>query len=448
VAKFERYILWFPGQHNPEVFGFARVRSRIIMSLRRAGFTVVDGGYDPPPDCIQISYGQPFEHREYRLVWDRKPGVKASIGFTSFESSNLPKGWAEACEQHDAIWTTSNFCVDVLNKDLAAKGIVKSVKNITHGVDPGCFPLMDRPVRGTSPSDPFTFLWRGLHPLDRKRGYFVEEIFQRIKLPNWKLIMKYAPGAANRHMFVNRKNVDWICEYWHDEQLRAALFNTDCLVQPSRCEGFGLEPLESLATGQPVIITKFSGYLDYLYSGKEIWDNNTQIFKALGLDPDKFTNSEGVPSGMSVGLDWVPSDSFYKVESKRVLKKEEDVTMRSLLHADWDYGQDAFVSNEALADAMIYAYDHRGALKMLSREASRIVHRDFNWNMCAKDIYDGLCEIIEPDKIAYESPRIWLDYLNYLHCSGNRLRGPSVRGVDIPESDDLILPEEVNPNVH
>lgn len=47
------------------------------------------------------------------------------------------------------------------------------------------------------------------------------------------------------------------------EQLAPLYKACDCLVWPSRGESFGLPPLESLAVGTPVIVTRWGGMMDY-----------------------------------------------------------------------------------------------------------------------------------------------------------------------------------------
>jgi len=63
--------------------------------------------------------------------------------------------------------------------------------------------------------------------------------------------------------FSTTSNVKIICGELPFHSIYDLLSEADCFVFPSRGEGFSLPPIEAMATGKPVILTKGHSHMDY-----------------------------------------------------------------------------------------------------------------------------------------------------------------------------------------
>lgn len=430
--------LWFSGYDSPEYVGFSRVRMRLIDHLKKHGFTVFHGGKVPPKNCIQISWGQPFNIKEDREVWDRKDGVSYSVGYTVFESSKMPNEWAENFKQHDVAASASSFCVDSLMEEFKDKLIDMPVYKISHGVDSTFFPPLLRDYnRGTKEnSDPFTFLWVGMNPSDRKRGSLVEKCFKKLKLPNCKLILKFVPLHSSPGIFYDVDKVSSISQYYKHNELLSLLYNSDAFIYPTRCEGFGLQPLEFGATGLPVSTTAYSGQMDYIYDGKEVWKTlkdrvDSKLHKL-------FMDDNGELSAICLPLkDYKISDSFYIEEQKRLNKlKEKGVEVKYL--KDIDYGEweakDALVSDEEVCTAMELMYENQKDFKEIANSMSRHIHANWTWDRAVSDMIRMFESMGILKDIQWETPMSFTPEANFLKVGNNSIRYPTI--TNWPEEPD------------
>lgn len=58
-------------------------------------------------------------------------------------------------------------------------------------------------------------------------------------------------------------NIEVICEKMTEQDLLMVLERSNCMVYPSRGEGFGITPLEAMATGLPAIVPNAHGISEY-----------------------------------------------------------------------------------------------------------------------------------------------------------------------------------------
>jgi len=456
-----KLALWFPGVDTPEFVGFSRVRMRLINELKKHGFIVLSGGYTPPDNCIQISWTQPFDTDEYKEAWDKKDDSKVaiSIGYTTFESSLLPNGWAENFEQHDAAWTTSNFCVDVLGSALSEKNINKKVYRVRHGVDSSFFPILSRDAfRGTERStDSFNFLWMGLSPQDRKRGRDVHEAFKIVqsKHPDWNidLIIKFLPLNNKRGHFWGLNHVSYLCKFMPHNELLAMLYNTDAFIYPSRCEGFGLQPLELTATGIPCAATAYSGMIDYLFDAEAIWKDNESYFLKSFPTLDPFKDFNGALNGLMYAYKrFNISDSFYVEEERRVAQINQDRIEQGLPPMEIPHGitygewaaKDAIVPLEDIVQSMEFLYENQYSAKLLANLAAKYIHSHWTWDIAIDDIVECFKDMGIYNDIAKQSAEAsFIPDLNFLKVS----TGKSIRSKRWPNNlIDEIEGSDIDPN--
>ena len=127
------------------------------------------------------------------------------------------------------------------------------------------------------PSEAHVLAWHGRVQLERKG--------LDVLLSAWRLLAEERRGADLRLLLVGSGhdddrfrsllretglgNVLWVDEYIRDRaELDRLLVAADVWVLPSRHEGFPVAPLEAMACGLPVVLTRVSGAADILEHGE------------------------------------------------------------------------------------------------------------------------------------------------------------------------------------
>lgn len=257
------------------------------------------------------------------------------IGYTMIEATRMSKRWAAICNSMNMIFVPCAWLVDVFKES----GVTVPIKQVRQGISVERYAYIERPERET-----FTF---GIAAYldDRKNWQDVVRAFSSEFSPheNVKLILK-----NNNPQF----------GYWQprDERVRIIHNNysykemtqlyelLDCFVFISRGEGAGMPPREAMATGLPVIIADYSG------------------------------TAELVKEGCSYGIKPVA------VDYPDPRQGEQPGNM-----ARYDIAEIMYW--------MRYAYEHRDEGKKMGRRASEWMHRDYNWDACAKVVYGYLKEL-------------------------------------------------------
>lgn len=214
------------------------------------------------------------------------------IAYTMFESDKYPPFWEPWLKQADLVLVPTQFCADVMEDNFKIKPEV-----VPLGYDPDFFYFLDRSDR---PEDhEFTFLhfdafkWR--KGWDLTFTAFNEEFGEDepVKLV-FKTTLGITPPLSNYPKIVK------IVGKLPQEEMYEVLRDADCFVFPSRGEGFGLTPLEAMATGLRAIIPNHTGMATY-------FDNRYNI----GLDcveiDAKYDNTE--LKKLELGHQWEPTVS-------------------------------------------------------------------------------------------------------------------------------------------
>jgi glycosyltransferase involved in cell wall biosynthesis len=220
--------------------------------------------YNSPKTRVQMYYGpDPVETAHYKSQY--------RIHMSQHESTLIFPHKAEAynkdCEE---VWTANYWGADaVLNSGVAENKIYV----YEHGVDPLLYsPLL----RGSKNKIRFLHIDSGS---PRKRSDLVEKAFSLI-YPKYKnnieLTLKYTHFPhSGKNWFDNsvlESQGDWVSpgiryikETLTNEEMTELISFHDVLVYPSEGEGFGMIPLEAMATGMPVISThEWCSYSKYL----------------------------------------------------------------------------------------------------------------------------------------------------------------------------------------
>lgn len=230
-----------------EYNGYGYATANMIASLERLGHEVTLN--DPSAD-VEIWFDQP-EH------WKFSKGPYR-IGYHPWESTQLLKSrkpdWYEQMNQCDEIWTPSPLIAQWYKDYMNIKPPVYVYE---HGVDPVWKPKK-RAVDGT-----FKFLHCG-GEAQRKGSKETMQCFRlafdknddvhmtmKLLSPGWNI------GWLNRVEFLNKMmSLEELIQLYHDHHV---------YVYPSWGEGFGLTPLQAMATGMPTItVPGWAPYADFL----------------------------------------------------------------------------------------------------------------------------------------------------------------------------------------
>lgn len=215
------------GAHN----GYGYAAKMCQDSLRELGHEV--NWRDDTAD-IEINFIQP-----HNWHWT---GVDYRIGYVPWESTELPDGWLERMNEVDEIWTPS----PVIAQWYVDAGVKKDVKIYEHGVESLWEPIR-RPV-----DDRFRIMHHGAEAL-RKGGNETIRAFQSVLWDEdatlvLKMMLKQFQVHDTPHIHIHKTKITL-------EELVALYHSCHMFAYPSWGEGFGLTPLQAMATGMPVLIT-------------------------------------------------------------------------------------------------------------------------------------------------------------------------------------------------
>ena len=180
---------------------------------------------------------------------------KYVIGFTYWETTVLPPSWVEQMNKCDEIWTASSWARDVF----ISSGVTKPVYAFNLGIDSAIFKYKER-----KNSIPFTFIHVG-SPSTRKNTQLAVDAFIELfgTSENYRLIIK-SNGPPDARRFVGGSNlgglyginnIKIIDNYLTDSELANLFWQCHCMIYPTRGEGWGMAPFQSIATGLPTICT-------------------------------------------------------------------------------------------------------------------------------------------------------------------------------------------------
>ena len=191
----------------------------------------------------------------------RTPDV---IWHTMFEARPLPPDWAPVLNRCAAIWTPAAWNVEVFRES----GVTAPIYVGGYGVDPAEFgpELFER--RDVT-DETYTFMWAGTSLGDgtvlgdRKGGDLVLAAFRKLNLSHSRLILKASGSSAIRRLNGDER-IMLIADSVDVRHYAALLALADCFVYPSHGEGFGLQPLEAMAMGLPVIAPAYSVMTEFI----------------------------------------------------------------------------------------------------------------------------------------------------------------------------------------
>jgi glycosyltransferase involved in cell wall biosynthesis len=285
-------------------YGYAGVQ--LIKSWQDQNVPVWWGREECP---VAFTFGQPFYYE-----WQRDDQYK--IGYTPWESTHIPYGWANRMNEMDEIWTTSEACKEWF----ILGGVKKKIRVLHHGINSDHFPVKKRTWWN---DQTFKFLHIG-EPAQRKGGELVYRAFEDCfgDDPRYHLTLKGNPTFK-----VELPNVTVVKRKLDQDELASLYHAHHAFVYPTNGEGFGLLPFQAAATGMPTLVTDWSGPVDYM---QFCWPLHREK-KLVKCDYDPHEGFWAQPNYESLKL-WMEyvSDSpayFFSQAHRRAL----------LLHKNWQW---------------------------------------------------------------------------------------------------------------
>ncbi|PYS72851.1 MAG: glycosyl transferase family 1 [Acidobacteria bacterium] len=208
------------------------------------------------------------------------------VGYWIWELPNVPADWLDAFSLVNEVWAASSFVQTVVAKKCPVP--VTRIPLVVELERGNLFPRRHFDLREN------VFLFLSMcdtgSVFERKNPLGAIEAFKKafspddptvvliVKItgpptrpPNWDLIQTHIRGY---------KNIRLIDRLLTREEVSSLLLGTDCLVSLHRSEGFGLLPAEAMSLGKPVIVTNWSGNVDYMTSENSVGIN----YKLVELD--------------------------------------------------------------------------------------------------------------------------------------------------------------------
>lgn len=262
-------------RNSGSYFGYAYTYQEIAKHLREYEYNnnKIHIDINSPKSKVQLYYGSPdgfFYDHQYK------------IQMTQWESTMVPPHWVDHAKRYDEWWTANKFGADAfINAGVPSE----KIKIYEHGVDAQTWIPKKR-----GKNDVIRFLHVDSGS-PRKRADMAIEAFKKAfgSSLDYELTLKYShhdPSAKNwfdpvilaNHGEWEGTNIRHIRENISLEALVNLFHYHDVLVYPSEGEGFGLIPLQALATGMPVISTgRWCSYEKYF--------NENIIESELGVSP-------------------------------------------------------------------------------------------------------------------------------------------------------------------
>lgn len=228
-------------------------------------------------DKLNVHLSESFAGQKVGLLYNYPYGVVSMrsdvrLVYSMFESDKIPEEWADYLNMADEVLVPSKWCQDVFGQ----AGVKSTVVPLGYNQD--VFTYIDRPLP-IQAKRPFTFIH--YDSFNIRKGF--NEVFQAFTEEFGtdepaRLILKTAQnGTAVPILKSQYPNIDVVTGTLPEAELVGLLGQAHCMVYPSRGEGFGITPLEAMATGLPAIVPNAHGISEYFNSNYmlEVKNNDT-----------------------------------------------------------------------------------------------------------------------------------------------------------------------------
>jgi glycosyltransferase involved in cell wall biosynthesis len=264
------------------------------------------------------------------------------VGFTYWETTQLPNKWVNYMNRCDEVWTTSRWAKDVF----ISSGVKVPVFAFDLGINTEAFKYNRKPRSG-----PFTFIHVG-SPSTRKNTQLVVDAFHKLfnYSTDYKLIIKSNGPPDARHIvdghnfgsLYGKRTIEIIDYYLSDSELGDLFGRSDCLVYPTRGEGWGMAPFQAIATGLPTICSNATACTEF--------------------------------ASLSVPLeaDYADTNQFGIYET----------------------GKWADPKIDDVCDKMLYVINNYDEVLKQTKKGSRVIHSSYSWDHVVVPYYNRIMELI------------------------------------------------------
>jgi len=236
--------------------GYGYAATKIAKALRKLTL--------PPADIVDMAEDGfiPAEPRPYDVkgtavtlsippLWHIT--ARRLLGFTMFETTRPPVSFIDNInDKADMLLVPTRWGKEMFRNN----GVTVPVEAVPFGIDPDDYYPLERQ---RAAEQPFIFVWSGTP--DLRKGWDIAYKAFRLAFGSRSdvlLRLHFRETAPVSVRFAD-KNVEVFTDVLPLEALRLFYQQADCLVFPSRGEGWGLPPREAAATGLPVIVTNWGG---------------------------------------------------------------------------------------------------------------------------------------------------------------------------------------------
>jgi glycosyltransferase involved in cell wall biosynthesis len=172
--------------------------------------------------------------------------------FSMWETDELPDNFCNWLSQFDQVVVPCEHNVELFNQ------FHNDVSYCPLGVDHKFWKPMPKPDG--------VFRFQGGGSLWKRKGMDVlVKAFNALNLPDAELHIKAAPHAQDVPSH-NLGNKVFLNRTWMTPEEQRSWYNkADCFVAPARGEGFGLMPLQAIASGIPTIVSDSTGQAQFAH---------------------------------------------------------------------------------------------------------------------------------------------------------------------------------------
>ena len=301
------------------------------------------GSYRPMVDKY---VGQKIEKPDLQIIHLTPDCFTANIdkscknaGYCAWETSKLPDKWVPLINQLSECWVPSAWNIEVFKNS----GVNIPVYAIPHAVDVDS--LLKR-ADGDGPdfkvpADKFAFYsifqWtERKNPIGLLKAFFSEfnikdqaclvlKTYLKAHGPGEREFIRNEISRIRESMFIkDAPPVIFIGGDLSSSEIACLHKRGDCLVFPTRAEGWGLCQFEAMAFGKPVITTNYSGHLDFCTDHNSYLTNYT-LTPVSGMPWDKYTGR----------MSWAEPDlDHLKKQMRHVFENQVDAKIRGARAAE------------------------------------------------------------------------------------------------------------------
>ena len=270
-------------------------------------------------------------YRKIRTRTDKGEKYRRYIGYTMFETADLPHGWAEGCDLMDEIWVPSSF-----NYESFARGGISEdkLRIVPLGVDVNFFDPEKVPPMEIPGLKGFNFL--SIFQWTKRKGW---DILLKAYLKAFSqeddvaLVIRSYRGAGREVESLIREYIE---ELGHDvsaiprisvisepivSQHMPSLYKAcDAFILPTRGEGWGLPYMEAMAMGMPVIGTAYSAQLDFMNR------ENSYLIENMGTE--RVDEEQVMDNPQYMGTSWGIPSLEHTIELMREVYENRDAAVK------------------------------------------------------------------------------------------------------------------------